>query len=329
MKIAVVAEETRCRKYEPKMEIVDQVEKIYFPVTTSAEDFLRKASDVDVLVADSSFHVTKEMMEKMPNLKMIHSEGVAYHGFDLAGARELGIDVCNNKGANADAVAEQAIMLMLMCQRDAIRAHHSLPEGKQIETKERKIVEGIVDLGDCKVGLIGFGDIAKATAKRLQAFGCDLYYYSKHRKSPEVEAEYQVKYLPLYELAKTCHVISLHAAVTPETTGMIDADFIAHMRKDSWLINTARGQLVVDQALREALIQGRIAGAGFDTLYPEPTPGDHPLVDIPKDIPSTVVYSPHLGGNTIGSFRRVYQNIWQNIDKVRAGKSPEYIVNRG
>lgn len=327
MKVVFIAEEGRCRKYEPDMAIVEKVEKVFFPLNVSEDELLEKAGDADVLVADPGVPVTKALMEKMPNLKMVHSEGVAFHSFDLQGARELGVDVCNNKGANADAVAEQTIMLMLMCQRDAIRAHQSLKAGKQIEMKEKKILEGIVDLGDCNVGLVGFGDIAKATAKRLIPFGSRLYYYSKNKKSPEVEKEYQVQYLPLLELAEKCHVISLHAAVNPETTGMINEEFISHMRQDGWLINTARGQLIVDEALRKALIEGRIAGAGFDTLYPEPTPGDHPLVDLPEDIPSTVVYSPHLGGNTSGSFRRVYENIWQNIDRVSKGENPAYIVN--
>ena len=119
-----------------------------------------------------------------------------------------------------------------------------------------------------KVGLIGFGDIAKATASRHRPFGCELYYYSLHRKSPQLEEEYDIKYLPLYELAQTCDIISVHAAANEQTKGMINQEFLSHMKKDELLINTARGELIDNQALREALINEQIGGAGLDTTAP-------------------------------------------------------------
>jgi phosphoglycerate dehydrogenase-like enzyme len=93
------------------------------------------------------------------------------------------------------------------------------------------------------------------------------------------------------------------------------------------VVNTARGEIVDNLALREALITGKIAGAAFDTLYPEPTPKDHPLVDLPDNCKDRVIYAPHLGGITTGSFTRAHKNIWQNVGRVERGEKPVNIVN--
>lgn len=327
MKIMVIGNRDRYRKYEPDMAIVKESELIFSDRGTPDEELLSRAGDAEIILADAISPVSAELMQAMPNLKMVHSEGVAYNAIDIEAAKRLGVYVCNNKGANAGAVAEQAIMLMLACLRDTVRGHEAVLAGKQIQTKERKMAEGINDLGDCVVGLIGFGDIAKATAKRLSAFGCKKYYYSVHRKSPEVEAKYRVFYLPLEELAARCDIISIHTAVTPETTGMINEAFLSRMKPTAFLINTARGEVVDNEAMRRALVEGWIAGAGFDTIAPEPTTADNPLVSLPADCPATVIYSPHLGGITSGSFRRIYKSLWSNVERISRGERPINIVN--
>ena len=183
------------------------------------------------------------------------------------------------------------------------------------------------ELGLSSVGFVGFGDIAQATARRLAPFGCRLYYYSLHRRPPEVEADFGVTYLPLEELVGICDILSLHCAVTPETTGMVNEALLAKMKPGSYLINTSRGQLVDNEAVRAALISGHLAGAGFDTLYPEPTPGDHPLVALPQEVRDRVAYAPHLGGNTGPAFRRAYLCIWENLRRILEGDLPVNIVN--
>ena len=145
--------------------------------------------------------------------------------------------------------------------------------------------------------LIGFGHIAKATAQRLAPFGCELFYDSAHRKDPETEKAFSVTYLPLGELLAACDIISLHAAVTPQTCGMVNAAFLSQMKNGSYLINTARGELVDHLAVKEALFSGKLAGAGFDTLSPEPVPADHPLVRLPPEVEDRVVFSPHLAAS--------------------------------
>ena len=181
--------------------------------------------DAEVLFVDAITPVTASLMDRLPRLRLIHSEGVAYDRIDLDAARQRGIYVCNNKGCNAGAVAEQAILLMLMLLRHALPGDRAVRAGRQMEMKERYMVEGITELSACKVGLVGFGDIGRATAERLAPFGCELYYYTRHRRAPEEERKYGVTYLPLEELAAACDIVSLHCAVTDETRNMVDEAF--------------------------------------------------------------------------------------------------------
>ena len=183
------------------------------------------------------------------------------------------------------------------------------------------------ELGEQIVGLVGFGDIGQAVARLLRAFGCKLYYYTAHRRPPEVEEQFGVTYLPLEELAASCTMLSLHCAVNDQTRHMVDAALVGKMRPGSYLINTARGELIDDLAVRQALIDGKLAGFAADTLYPEPTPADHPLVALPPEVADKAVYSPHLGGNTGGSFARGHRNMWNSVRLLLEGQRPNYIVN--
>ena len=189
------------------------------------------------------------------------------------------------------------------------------------------MVEGIRELSDCKVGLIGFGDIGKATAKRLYPFECELYYYSRTRLLAEQEEEYHITYLDLDQLARECDIISIHVPVTKETTGMVNQQFFKKMKDNAFIINTARGEIIDNEAMREALINGEIGGAGFDTVYPEPTTKDNPIVDLPTEAAKRVIFSPHIGGITTSTFVRAHQNIWRNIEAVANGQRPQFIVN--
>ena len=327
MKILVLGTKARYQRYLPDLPFARAQEPVYLDKSSSEEKILAAASDAEVIFVDAITPVSGALMERMPRLRLVHSEGVAFDKIDLAVARSLGIDVCNNKGCNAAAVAEQAVLLMLMLLRRALEGDRAVRQGRQMEMKERSMVEGITELGACKVGLVGFGDIAKATAERLAPFGCALYYYTPHRRSPEEEARWGVTYLPLEELAAECDMVSLHCAVTEQTRNMVDAAFLARMKPTAYLINTGRGDLVDNLALRRALEEGRIAGAGLDTLAPEPVPADHPLVDLPPELRDRVVLSPHLGGITEGAFRRSHLHMWRNAERVAAGEKPDNIVN--
>lgn len=327
MKLLILGPKARYDAYMPDFVSQLPVEAVYCPIDCSPLQAAAQNPDTEVIFVDAITPVEAELMDLLPGLKLIHSEGVAYNRIDLGAARERGVFVCNNKGCNAAAVAEHTVMLMLMALRRGITGHAAVREGRQIQMKEAVMVSDAPELGLCSVGLVGFGDIAQAAARLLRPFGCELYYYTAHRRTREVEEQFGVTYLPLEELAARCDVVSLHCAVNDQTRNMVNAGFLARMKPTAILVNTARGELVDNQALRRALIEGRIGGIAADTLAPEPTPADHPLVDLPPEIQDRAVYSPHLGGITGGSFRRGHANMWNSVRLILEGKRPNFIVN--
>jgi lactate dehydrogenase-like 2-hydroxyacid dehydrogenase len=280
-----------------------------------------------VLLADAIGKVSRNLITRMPNLRLIHSEGVGYEAVDTAAAKERGIFVCNNKGCNDTAVAEQAILLMLGLLRSVTVGDCAVRQGGQYEAKLNAMLTGITELRECKVGLIGLGDIGKATAKILRAFGSEIYYYNSRRKSPAEESSLGAVYLPLPDLAAEVDILSVHASVTPETVGLVNAELLSRMKPTAYVINTARGEIIDNLALREAIITGCIAGAGLDTVYPEPTTKDNPLVDLPPEHRRKILYSPHFGGITTGSIRRAQEHMWTNVARIARGERPDCIVN--
>lgn len=327
MKILVCGPKERYERYRPDFASELDAQLVFVPLGESLLRAAEENPDAQMIFADPIFEITQEILERLPQLKLIQSEGVAFHRFDLQAARQRGVYVCNNKGCNASSVAEHTVMLMLMSLRFGITGDEAVRGGRQIQMKERVMASGAPELADCAVGLIGFGDIARAAARRLSAFGCRLFYYSLHRRAPETEAEFKITYLPLEELVHTCDIVSLHCAVNDETRNLVDERLLRHFKPGAILVNTARGDLIDNAAVRTALLEGRLGRIAMDTLSPEPTPAEHPLVDLPQEVRERAIYSPHLGGNTGSSFRRAHTVMWNNARLVRAGKRPDFIVN--
>ncbi len=326
MKTIIFVNPKRVNKYKKLCDVPEGMELVYFDQNVSDDEVLSAAGDADFIFADVIKSISAQLIEAMPNLKLIHSEGVGYNRIDVGAAKKANVFVCNNPGVNSGAVAEQVILLMLALLRDLIDGDQKVRTGHQINAKENKILNGIVELHDCHIGMIGFGAIAKETAKRLSAFGCQMSYYCPTKKSGDIEAEYGVDYLPMEELISACDIISLHMPVTPETTNMINEAFLSKMKKSALLINTARGELVDQDALKAALINNEIAGAGLDTLTPEPVTLENPLLNLPEEAAARVVFSPHIGGTTEGAFLKMHRGVWGNIQRVIDGEKPINIV---
>lgn len=328
MKTLIIGNADRYLLYLPKdMPFAVNAEKVFCSPAMSAEEILKKGGDADFLATDPMAHVSGDLIRSMPNLKVIHSEGVGFNGIDLEAAAERNIPVCNCRGVNAGAVAEQAILLMLGFLRHVREGDRIEREGKQMQMKEQVMVHALREISDCKIGLIGFGDIGQATAERLYPFGGKLYYYSRHRRDAETEKKYHVEYLPLQELAASCDIISLHLAVAEETVNLVDKEFISRMKPDAFLVNTARGELIDNEALKSAIIEGKILGAALDTIAPEPTKLDNPLLNLPEECADRILFSPHIGGITIGAMKRAHRILWTAFEDVSNGKRPSNIVN--
>ena len=306
MKILVFGPKARYDAYMPEFARELGAELVFCPLGSSPRQAAADNPDAQVLFTDAIIDVDREILDLLPNLKLVQSEGVAFNRIDLEAARERGVYVCNNKGCNADSVAEHTVMLMLMALRHGITGHSAVLEGRQMQMKEAVMASNSPELGEQAVGLVGLGDIGQAVARLLKPFGCRLYYYTLHRRPPEV---------------------SLHCAVNDQTRGMVNEALLERVKPGAILVNTARGDLVDNLAVRRALLDGRLGGIAMDTLAPEPTPADHPLVDLPPEAADRAIYSPHLGGNTGGSFRRAHRNMWENARRIQEGQRPVHIVN--
>lgn len=276
----------------------------------SEVDALTNAVDTEILIVDAMGRVDCKIINAMSNLKLIMSEGVGYQGIDIKCASEHNIPVCNNKGVNDTAVAEDTILLILGCLKSIITGNRSVYEGRQIEVKKQSF--GTVrELGECTVGLVGFGDIARMTAKYLTSLGAKVLYTNRTRYT-ELEKEFNVEFADLDTLLSKSDFVSLHLAVTDETKNIVNAQFLSKMKSNAYLINTARGDLVDNEALLSALLNGTIAGAGLDVIAPEPVLADNILLD--ERISDRLVLTPHIAGITRLTVKKIYQSIWHNIE---------------
>ncbi|MCD8196238.1 MAG: 2-hydroxyacid dehydrogenase [Lachnospiraceae bacterium] len=326
MKVLHIGKKENMERNTERTDFTDSVEVVSLPMGLPTDRYLEVCPDAEVIVADAIAPVPGELIRGLPHLQMIHSEGVAYNQIDIESARECGVYVCNCAGMNASAVAEQTVLLMMVLLKDVIAGDKAVRVGQQIQKKEGYMTRGdLKELRDCRVGLIGFGDIGKCTAKLLSAYGAQNFYYKRTPLSAEEEREYGVVYLALDELLAGCDIVSLHLPVTPQTEHMCDAAFFAKMKHGAYFVNTSRGELVDDEALVEALRSGRVAMAGLDTLDHEPVAQDHILVQQPEEIAGKILFSPHIGGITASSFRRGYAMIWENIRRVAEGERPQNV----
>ena len=257
-----------------------------FGEVTDNKDELATA---DIVLVRSATKATKEYIDQAPNLKMIIRGGVGIDNIDVEYAKSKGIRVNNTPAASAIAVAELAVAMMLAIQRNIVRAHNTTKNGEWI----KKQLKG-KELYKKTLGLYGVGRIGTEVAKRAQAFGMDVI---AHRKSgaPSDYAEI----VGLDELLSRADIISLHTPITEETKGIINKDTISKMKDGVLLINTARGKLINEQDLTEALKSGKIRYAGIDVYHSEP-PKDSPLLGA-----DNVLLIPHLGAQTFENMDRI------------------------
>lgn len=329
MKVLHIGKKGNMEKYSAPDSLLYKLDAVDLDYGLPTADYLAAAADADFIVADAIAPVPGDLIRSMPNLKLIHSEGVAFNLIDVDAATSAGVYVCNSNGMNASAVAEQTLLLMVGMLRDVVNGDYAVRTGKQIQVKEAYMLNSsLKELADCSVGLIGFGNIARSVCRLLKAYGVkDIFYNKPNRLNQEEEDQFGVVYKDLPELLGTSNIVSLHLPVNEKTRGMADEAFFAQMKDGSYFVNTARGELVDDQALTEALLSGKLAMAGLDTLDHEPVQAGHPLLHLPAGVERKILFSPHIGGITASSFRRSYAMVWEDIETVLQGGVPERAVN--
>jgi phosphoglycerate dehydrogenase-like enzyme len=251
---------------------------------------------------------TAEMIAAAPRLRLIQKIGVGVNTIDLDAAKARGIAVCNLPGTNARAVAELTLALMLAVLRRLPRFDAAMRRG---EWSDPALQDGIGELGGRTVGLVGYGAIPRLLAPVLAALGCRLIYTSRTPRSDAVG-----EWRSLDALLSESDVVSLHLPLTAETETLIDARAFARMRRGAILINTARGGLVDQSALTQALKDGKLAGAGLDVFVHEPHDATEPLFHLPN-----VVLTPHIGWLTTGTFDRSFALAAENCRRIAAGEA--------
>lgn len=239
------------------------------------------------IIIRSGVRADAELIEVAPQLKAIARAGVGVDNVDLGAASAKGIVVMNTPGGNTISTAEHSFGLMIALSRHIPQGHQSLLEGRW----DRKAFTG-VELKGKTLGIIGLGRIGGAIATRAQAFEMQVVAHDPYLP-PQVAAEINVPLLELAEVYAASDYLTLHAMVTDETRGMINAESIALMKDGIRIINAARGALINSADLAVALSSGKVAGAALDVFETEPPPADHPLIGHPK-----VIHTPHLAAST-------------------------------
>ena len=273
---------------------------------------------VDGLVVRTS-PLRAELLAHCPRLRAIGKHGVGVDNIDIAAASEAGIVVFNTPGANALAVAEAAVALMLAVVKRLRVAHDLVAGGRFAERGPWRAG----DLAGKTLGLIGGGRIAGEVARICRhGFGMTVLVYDPYASAAQAEAVGAVRIVSLDAMLPRADIVSIHTPLTAETRGLLGRGRLAHMKPGAVLINTARGGIVDEAALVEALAAGRIGGAGLDVFEEEPPPPKHPLFAL-----DNVILSPHVAGITDDSARKMAVGAAQGVVDVLAGRKPDAILN--
>jgi D-3-phosphoglycerate dehydrogenase / 2-oxoglutarate reductase len=278
---------------------------------------------VDYVIGDWSqeLHLDAEALDAAARCLAVFQPTAGTDMIDLEHAAGLGIPVANAPGENARAVAEWVVMAILAALKDVVRYHEGVLAGRWEMVAAGRT--GVFELGDRTVGIIGMGQIGQDVAARLGPFELGRLVYADVAAAPaEVERRLGLERLEIDEVCAASDVLTLHAPLLPSTRGLLDARRIALMPKGAVVVNAARGALIDESALCEALAAGHLKGAALDVFVHEPLPSDSPLRTLPN-----VLLSPHLSGSTNEARERMMTNAFRNLDRVLRGGAPEHVVN--
>jgi lactate dehydrogenase-like 2-hydroxyacid dehydrogenase len=293
------------------------------------EDVVTQAStDADFILAPSHHpHISARLISRAKALKLIQLCGSGYDAVDLEAANKAGIPVARSPGQNSRAVAEYSYNLISMLNRGILEGDVETKKGNYQWIRDELRRKGIYELGDMNLGILGVGPVGKEMAKIGAFFGARLFYYDIIRMSPEAEKELKLTFVDFAELLRISDILSLHIPINEKTKGIIGRKELASMKPSAILINTARGALVDDEALIEALRSDRLRGAAMDVFDPEPMPPDHLFLSVGPEIQKKLILTPHLAGAARQSQNRMFQEAIANILRVIRGELPKYVVN--
>jgi lactate dehydrogenase-like 2-hydroxyacid dehydrogenase len=281
------------------------------PEVFTSEQLLR----IRAMVSAGSTPLGGDMMDKMPSLGAVVCYGTGYDGIDLAAAAQRGILVAHSPAANAAAVADLAVTLMLAVTRRLLPADNYVRNGSWSAGKPSPLMRPQPGNPGRRVGLYGMGEIGRKIATRIAAFECEIGYFSRRRH----DVPYQY-FTSLDALAQWCSVLMIAVRAGADTHHAVDANILRKLGSEGYVVNISRGSVIDQAALVAALSEGVIAGAGLDVYEKEPHAPDQ-LAGLPN-----VVLTPHVGGHTLESHAAMQDCVLANLEAFFAGKSLPYEV---
>lgn len=287
---------------------------------TPADRIVERAAGADVLLTNKT-PLSRETLAQLPDLRFIGVLATGHNVVDSAAARERGVPVANVPEYGTDTVAQFVFALILeLCNRVGEHSRAVLADGAWTRNADWCMALGpLVELRGRTLAIVGFGRIGRRVGAIARAFGMEVVAVGSGRGP--LRADYPFAELPLAEAFARADVVTLHCPQTPETTGMVNRALLETMKPTAFLVNTARGGLVVEADLARALNDGTIAGAAVDVVSREPIAADNPLLRA-----RNIVVTPHIAWATLEARRRLMATVAENIAAWKAG-TPQNVVN--
>ncbi|MBQ8090471.1 MAG: 2-hydroxyacid dehydrogenase [Pyramidobacter sp.] len=287
-------------------------ELMFVQSKTDREEHLRLLAEADY-IAPNGIKMTEEYVRAAKKAKLIQLWGAGYDAYDLDLLKELNIALQNGVGFNAPAVAEMVILHILALNRKLLYVDHSLRQGRWLKNEMR---DQCASLYGKTVGILGFGNIGRRLCELAYGMkAARVVYYDLYRAPAEVEQALGAEYMPMDDVLRAADIVSLHLPLNDSTRHVINAEKLALMKRDAIIINTARGPIIDQAALVEALKNGTIRGAGLDTFEPEPPAPDNPLFAL-----DNVVLTSHGAGAVFENIPPRVQHVYDCIVKFEKGE---------
>ena len=282
----------------------------------AAADVPDQIAEAEGLLCPAPFPVGPELLDRAPKLRVVSNFGVGFNNVDVPDLTRRGIAVCNTPGVLSDCVADLTMGLILTASRQIVANAAHVSSGRWSFGFPGPGLG--FDVGGKTLGLVGYGRIGRATARRARAFNMNIVFHDVYQEAGDDLARYR----SLDALLSESDIVSVHTNLTPETTHLIGARELALMKPSAWLINTARGPVVDESALAAALHAGSIAGAALDVLEVEPPPKEAPILTAPN-----VIILPHIGSATTETRAAMLELCLDNLAAVISRKRPPECVN--
>ena len=320
----MLAEDPAAREHAPSFAEIFADYDVHLQRVHDVEELSRHIETADYLVIHKN-HVPPEVLLRARKVRLIQHLGLDYRGIPMDAARALGVPVAATPLLNYLAVAEHAWALILNHLK-SMPAQREFMRSRAYLARQWGPPEGIQMVRDQTLGLLGFGEIARPMARIGRAFGMRVIYWDGVRFE-QLEPQYDVSYVPWEQLFREADVISTHLPITPHTQGIIGRREIGWMKPNALFVNTARGKLVDQPALVEALRERRIGGAGLDVFDPEPPATDDPLHVLAEDLSYHVTITPHSAWQGPWTWIRDSQEIWFNVLRSLRGEPIQFLVS--